>query len=114
MWNVWRIMVLIVKLLLLLVIQQLLFRCGIITNSDYSYTIYSYFGQALDNYYASPSNGNKIQTWTYNVSSAQKWFFIPKDVELYNIVNESAGKCVDDFASATADGSPVLLWVVGL
>ncbi|MFF4981268.1 PQQ-dependent sugar dehydrogenase [Streptomyces sp. NPDC001046] len=61
-------------------------------------------GKCLDVDNAQSTDGTKVQLWTCNTSSAQKWT-LPGDGTL-----RALGKCLDISGAATADGTRIQLW----
>ncbi|MFB8247546.1 ThuA domain-containing protein [Streptomyces sp. NPDC055952] len=61
-------------------------------------------GKCLDVDNAQSADGTKVQLWTCNTSSAQKWT-LPGDGTL-----RALGKCLDISGAATADGTRIQLW----
>ncbi|MEG8279704.1 PQQ-dependent sugar dehydrogenase [Streptomyces sp. AHA2] len=61
-------------------------------------------GKCLDVDNAQTADGTKVQLWTCNASTAQKWT-LPTDGTL-----RALGKCLDVSGAATADGTKIQLW----
>lgn len=61
-----------------------------------------YKGKCLDDSESSTTNGNKVDIWTCNGTSAQVWTFANHQLSVL-------GKCLDDSTQGGAD-SPLVIW----